>query len=97
MTWVSKIGQIGELCYRSPSVFPGYFGRKKDMVIRGGFNISRAEVENAVLGFAGVKEVAVVSVPDEVMGKKVFICVVSLDSNAPPALEEINEFLKEHV
>lgn len=124
---VLEPGQVGELCYRSPGVFPGYFGRpditeksftsdgffrtgdlfiikddrhigfydrKKDMVIRGGFNISSAEVENSVLAHAKVKEVAVIPVPDEVMGEKVCICVVPLDVDSPPSLDEINDFLK---
>lgn len=43
----------------------GYFfisGRKKDMFISGGENVYPAEIENVVLGFEGVSEVAVVGV-----------------------------------
>jgi len=125
---ITQPGGIGELCYRSPGVFAGYFqrpdltarsftadgffrtgdlfivqdekhvgfyDRKKDMVIRGGFNISSVEVENAVLGFAKVREVAVIPEPDEIMGERVCICVVPVDENDPPTLEEINAYLKE--
>jgi len=53
------------------------------------------EVENAVLGFAKVREVAVIPEPDEIMGERVCICVVPVDENDPPTLEEINAYLKE--
>ncbi|MFW5823504.1 MAG: class I adenylate-forming enzyme family protein [Marinobacter sp.] len=125
---ITEPGGIGELCYRSPGLFAGYFqrpditersftadgffrtgdlfivqddkhvgfyDRKKDMVIRGGFNISSVEVENAVLGFDKVQDVAVIPHPDDIMGERVCICVVPADEDYPPTLEEINDYLKE--
>jgi HIP---CoA ligase len=43
--------------------------RKKDIYITGGFNVSPAEVENLLLGFAAISQVAVVGMPDERMGE----------------------------
>ncbi len=43
--------------------------RKKDMFIMGGFNAYPAEIENALLTFPGVSQVAVVGVPDRRMGE----------------------------
>jgi acyl-CoA synthetase (AMP-forming)/AMP-acid ligase II len=43
----------------------------KDIIIRGGENISIIEVEGARAGAPGVLEAAVLAVPDEVMGEKV--------------------------
>jgi acyl-CoA synthetase (AMP-forming)/AMP-acid ligase II len=43
--------------------------RKKDMFIVGGFNAYPAEIENVLLGYAGVAQVAVVGVPDERLGE----------------------------
>ncbi len=43
--------------------------RKKDIIIRGGENVSSAEVENALVGMAGVAEVAVVAAPDARYGE----------------------------
>lgn len=124
---LTEPGAIGELCYRSPGLFAGYFkrpdlteksfteegffrtgdlfiirepdfvgfyDRKKDMVIRGGFNISSVEVENAVQGFPKVLDVAVIPEADEILGERVCVCVVPRDENDEPTLEEINEYLK---
>ncbi|MDE3070729.1 MAG: AMP-binding protein [Acidobacteriota bacterium] len=45
--------------------------RKKDMINRGGENVYSLEVENVLAREPGVGEVAVLAVPDEVMGEKV--------------------------
>jgi long-chain acyl-CoA synthetase len=50
--------------------------RKKDMINRGGENVYCVEVENALAAHPKVFEVAVVGVPDEVMGEKVGAVVV---------------------
>jgi acyl-CoA synthetase (AMP-forming)/AMP-acid ligase II len=43
--------------------------RKKDIIIRGGENVSSAEVENVLAGMLGVAEVAVVAAPDARYGE----------------------------
>ncbi len=45
--------------------------RAKDMINRGGENVYSVEVENALAAVPGLAEVAVVGVPDDVMGEKV--------------------------
>lgn len=49
--------------------------RKKDIIIRGGENISSVEIEAAVLALPEVLEAAVLAVPDEVLGEKVGVVV----------------------
>ena len=51
--------------------------RAKDIIIRGGENISSVEVEDALAGAPGVAEAAVIAVPDDVMGEKVGAVVVA--------------------
>jgi len=51
--------------------------RKTDMVISGGENIYCAEVEQALSGVDGVKELAAFGVPDDRLGEKVILAVVS--------------------
>jgi fatty-acyl-CoA synthase len=66
--------------------------RMKDLVIRGGFNISSAEVEDALLELPEVLEAAVVGVDHEVLGEDVAAFVV----RAPDAQVEAEE-LRRHL
>ncbi len=52
--------------------------RLKDMINRGGENVYCVEVENRLIGAPGVGEVAVVGVPDSMMGEKVGAVIVPL-------------------
>ncbi|MCK9877873.1 hypothetical protein MXD59_19180 [Frankia sp. Ag45/Mut15] len=68
--------------------------RKKDIIIRGGENISAAEVEELILQtMSGVVEVAVVAVPDERFGEKP-CAILRLSPGTPaPTLTELRERL----
>lgn len=67
-------------------------GRKSDLIIRGGKNISAREVEDEVAAHPRVALAAAVPVPDPVFGERV--CVyVELREPGPLALEELTEFL----
>ncbi|MBI4292864.1 MAG: AMP-binding protein [Betaproteobacteria bacterium] len=50
--------------------------RKQDMIISGGENIFPSDIEEVLLGFPGVKEVAVIGTPDETWGELVTAIVV---------------------
>lgn len=65
------------------------------MIIRGGENISAAEVENILLHLPGVAEVAVVAAPDERLGEHgyAFIRMVPGGGDAP-SLAAVQEHLK---
>ncbi len=54
-------------------------GRIKDLIIRGGVNVSPAAIEEVLLSDRGVKDAAVVGVPDDVWGEKIVACIVSTD------------------
>ncbi|TAL20751.1 MAG: long-chain fatty acid--CoA ligase [Frankiales bacterium] len=62
--------------------------RKKDLVIRGGFNVYPREVEEVLLHHDGVQQVAVVGVPDDLYGEEVVAVVVPAPGGAldPAAL-----------
>lgn len=63
--------------------------RKKDIIIRGGENVSAAEVEEVVARVAGVAEVAVVAAPDERLGERVCAVVRVLPGAEPPTLDAL--------
>ncbi len=71
-----------------------YVGRSKDLVIRGGMNISSEEIEGLLAGCPGVREVAVVGVPDSILGEKLCVCVAPSGPRAP-TLEELNAYLRD--
>lgn len=51
--------------------------RKMDIIIRGGQNISPMEIENLLITHPKVVNVAVVAMPDPVMGEKACACVIT--------------------
>lgn len=59
--------------------------RKKDMIIRGGFKVYPAEVENVLAGLAGVVEAAVVGRADPMLGEAVVAFVIVADDAITPA------------
>ncbi|HEX8804607.1 MAG TPA: fatty acid--CoA ligase family protein, partial [Acidimicrobiales bacterium] len=68
-------------------------GRRKEMFVRGGYNVYPAEVEAQLAAHPGVAEVAVVPRPDPVMGE-VGVAVVAPRAGAPaPTLGEVRAFL----
>jgi acyl-CoA synthetase len=68
--------------------------RVKDIIIRGGENVSPAEVEELLLLLPGVAEVAVVAAPDERLGEHGCAFVRVLPGTDPPALEAIRAHLE---
>jgi cyclohexanecarboxylate-CoA ligase len=57
--------------------------RLKDIVIRGGENISAAEVEHALLSHPAVADCAIVAVPDPVLGERACAFVIPRGDNPP--------------
>jgi len=55
-----------------------FYERSKDIVIRGGYNISSQEIENYLMSHPKIQEVAVVSMPDEVLGEKMCVYAVPM-------------------
>lgn len=54
-----------------------YLGRRDQQVKSRGYRIELAEIESAIYGLAGVKEVAVIAIPDPLAGSRLHSVVVS--------------------
>jgi long-chain acyl-CoA synthetase len=77
----------------------GYFfivDRKKDLVIRGGYNIYPREVEEVLYEHPDVREVAVIGIPHDELGEEVAAAVV-LKTGAHATPGELREFVKERI
>jgi acyl-CoA synthetase (AMP-forming)/AMP-acid ligase II len=73
--------ETGDLIARHTDGTIKVAGRIKDVIIRGGRNISIAEVESALLADPRIADVCAVAVPDKVLGERVAALVVSADPN----------------
>ncbi len=62
-------------------------GRLKDLIIRGGVNISPAPIENALADHPDVNAVAVIGHPDERLGER--ICAVVVVNGEAPSLDDL--------
>jgi 2,3-dihydroxybenzoate-AMP ligase len=67
-------------------------GRVKDIINRGGEKVSAEEVESHLLDHPAVRGVAVVAIPDRLMGEKT--CAVVTPAGDPPALTDLRHFLQ---
>jgi acyl-CoA synthetase (AMP-forming)/AMP-acid ligase II len=70
--------------------------RKKDMINRGGEKIYSLELENHIFNYPKVLEVAVVGVPDKVLGEAVK-AVITLKDGEKATEDEIREFCAAHL
>ncbi len=69
-------------------------GRRKDVINRGGEKVAPGEVEDALLLHPRIREVAVVAMPDPLVGEK--ICAFVIARGQPLELPEVRTFLREH-
>jgi acyl-CoA synthetase (AMP-forming)/AMP-acid ligase II len=67
----------GDLGHRVNGDFITVSGRKKDLIIRGGENISPKEIEDVLHRHPAIKEVAIVAMPHERMGETVCAFVIA--------------------
>ena len=77
----------------------GYFfivDRKKDLIIRGGYNVYPREVEEALYEHEAVAEVAVIGIPDDNLGEEVG-AAVALKPGANVSAEDLRAFAKERL
>ncbi len=66
----------GDLGYFDEDGFLFIVSRKKELIIRGGYNVYPSEIENVLHAHPAVAEAAVVGVPDERLGEEVMAVVI---------------------
>jgi long-chain acyl-CoA synthetase len=78
--------RTGDLGTKDEDGFLSIVDRKKDMILRGGYNVYPREVEEVLAGHPGVAQVAVIGYPSEVHGEE--ICAVVVRSPEGADLDE---------
>lgn len=86
----------GDLGYFDEDGYFYFVDRKKDIVRRGGENISSVEIEMVMRAFPGVGDVAIVGRPDPVLGERVVAFVVPGD-DGPPDVERLRAHVGSHL
>ena len=84
-------GDVGVL---DPDGYLSITDRISDVIIRGGENISAAEVEEVLMTFPGVAEVAVVAAPDARMGEHAAAFLRMVGERRAPDLPELRSHLE---
>jgi long-chain acyl-CoA synthetase len=81
--------RTGDIGRRDEQGFISIVDRKKDLIIRGGFNVYPREVEEVLARHPSVAQVAVIGLPDESRGEEVCAVVVPVDAATFDAAELI--------
>jgi long-chain acyl-CoA synthetase len=86
----------GDLGTKDSDGFIRIVDRKKDIIIRGGFNVYPREVEEVLARHPGIIQVAVVGVPDAVQGEEICAVVVA-DKDAELTADGLIEWSRENL
>ena len=86
----------GDMARQDDEGFYWLVDRKKDVIIRGGYNVYPREVEEVLVRHPGIAQVAVIGLPDELHGEEVCAIVVPAPDGGLDATAVI-EWSKEHL
>ena len=90
--------RTGDLGTKDSAGFITIVDRKKDIVIRGGYNVYPREVEEALLRHPAVAEAAVIGLPDPRYGEEVCaVVVLTGDPARRPTAQELIDWSKLHL
>ncbi len=85
--FVNGFFKTGDLGYKDKDGFIFLTGRKKDIIISKGENIYPKEIEDTLIKYEGINEVAVIGEKDDILGERVVAFIV---------LEDKYDFKEEH-
>ncbi len=86
----------GDLGYFDEDGYLFIVSRKKELIIRGGYNVYPSEIEDVLHSHPAVAEAAVIGIPDERLGEEV-MAVVTLRSDSPLTAAELIAYCRERI
>ena len=86
--------RTGDVALQDSDGYIFIVGRSKEMILRGGENISPLEIEEVAAKHPAVREAAAVGVPDRIWGETVGLCVVA---RHPVTEQDLVEFCRAHL
>jgi cyclohexanecarboxylate-CoA ligase len=86
--------RTGDLAVMNERGFLRITGRRKDVIIRKGENLSAKGIEDDLSAHPKIADVAVIGVPDPASGERVCACVVLRPGAAPLTLAELRTFMQ---
>jgi len=86
----------GDLAVRDADGLYSIVDRKKDMIIRGGYNVYPREIEEVLYEHSAVLEAAVIGIPDDSLGEEIGAAVVA-KPGAELDVAELKAFVKDQV
>ena len=88
--------RTGDLARQDDDEYFFIVDRKKEMIIRGGYNVYPREIEEALYEHPAVAEAACIGIPHPELGEEV-AAAVSLKPGASAEVDELRDFVKERV
>lgn len=85
--------RTGDLAVRDEAGFVRITGRRKDVILRKGENLSAKAIEDELHEHPAVAEAAVVGVPDPICGERVCACIVMRPGLVVPDLRTLGDFM----
>jgi long-chain acyl-CoA synthetase len=86
----------GDLAYADDDGFLFIVDRKKDLIIRGGYNVYPREIEEVLYAHPSIAEAAVIGKPDDKLGEEV-VAVITVKGGASVTAEEVIAYCKERL
>ncbi len=86
--------RTGDLAVEEPGGYLRITGRRKDIIIRKGENLSAKSIEDDLSAHPDVADVAVVGVPDPTSGERVCACIVLRPDAGPLTLADLRAFME---
>ncbi|MEA2279914.1 MAG: long-chain acyl-CoA synthetase, partial [Solirubrobacteraceae bacterium] len=86
----------GDLAKRDEDGYYFIVDRKKELIVRGGYNVYPREIEEVLYEHPAVREAAVIGIPDDQMGEEVG-AAVALKEGEDVSEDDIKAFVKEQV